>query len=382
MTKTTPQVSVIIPCYNYGHFLPDAIHSVLNQQKDGVELEIVVVDDGSVDNTSEVAGSYGPVVRYIYQENQGLSGARNTGARNARGEFLLFLDADDLLGPHVLQKHLDNFSANPGLDLSVSLCICTGGNGEPASLWPLKASHLDMHICYSNISPVHTFMLRSSIAKDVGFFDSGLKACEDYDYWLRCAEKGARFGAMPESFVVYRQHDDSMSSHMVHQYIHDRVVRTKIGKLLKTVPGFPAGGKFYGWLAYAAGSISSACGLADFSPTLASKLIEESAQSALTAASMAPRTAPEDPHLIIAEQYFAGEYIRCARIHGIDSLPLLRKAMAFFASRYHNLNRLDIERLQDKNHKNFLKLFCGCDCIHADPEIANHLKIHGSTREA
>lgn len=382
MTKTKPQVSVIIPSYNYGHFLPDAIDSVLKQQEDGPELEIIVVDDGSADNTSEVANSYGPPVRYIFQENQGLSAARNTGIRNAEGSYLLFLDADDLLGPHVLQKHLDNFSANPDLDLSVSLCVCTGRSSDPATIWPLKAAHLDMHICHSNISPVHTFMMRASVAREVGFFDSGLKACEDYDYWLRCVEKGARFGPMPDAFVVYRQHNNSMTSQMTQQWIHDRVVRTKIGKLLKTVPDFPAAGKFYGWLAYAAGSITSAYGLAAYSPLLASKVVEESAQSVLTAASMTPKTSSEDSHLVISERYFVGEYLRWARIHGIDSMPILKKALAFLASRQPNLNRLNSEQLQVMSRKHFFKLFCDCKYIRADPEFSKYLKLAEKTREA
>lgn len=109
-------VSVIIPCYNYGRFLAEAIDSVLRQTH--LATEIVVVDDGSVDDTRAVAASY-PQVRYIYQENQGLSAARNTGIENSAGTYITFLDADDWLFPDALainvqyldQSHLTAFSA-------------------------------------------------------------------------------------------------------------------------------------------------------------------------------------------------------------------------------------------------------------------------------
>ena len=76
MTSTPCRISVIIPCYNYGRFLPDAVNSVLGQKKDGLAVEIIVVDDGSTDDTAAVAQRLGSTIRYIHQENQGLSAAR------------------------------------------------------------------------------------------------------------------------------------------------------------------------------------------------------------------------------------------------------------------------------------------------------------------
>ena len=89
-----PLISVIIPCFNHAHFLPDAIKSVLNQSYKNTE--IIVVDDGSSDNTNDVATSF-PDVKYVYQTNQGLSAARNTGLKKSNGKYLVFLDADDFL---------------------------------------------------------------------------------------------------------------------------------------------------------------------------------------------------------------------------------------------------------------------------------------------
>src|ERR687890_1245755 len=101
-------VSVVIPCYNQAHFLGEAIESVLAQSYK--DFEIIVVDDGSPDNTSEVAARY-PGVRCVRQENQGLAGARNTGIRESKGEYLVFLDADDRLLAEALEVGVKNLEA-------------------------------------------------------------------------------------------------------------------------------------------------------------------------------------------------------------------------------------------------------------------------------
>src|SRR5829696_8499022 len=106
----TPLVSVVIPCYNQAHFLGEAIESVLSQSYR--HFELIVVDDGSTDETSEVASRY-EGVRLIRQENQGLSGARNTGIGHSGGEFLVFLDADDRLLLGALEAGLRCFEAHP-----------------------------------------------------------------------------------------------------------------------------------------------------------------------------------------------------------------------------------------------------------------------------
>src|SRR5215212_1699019 len=103
-------VSVVIPCYNQAHFLGEAIESVLAQSYPN--FEIVVVDDGSTDDTSEVAAYY-PGVRLVRQENKGLSGARNVGLARSEGEYLVFLDADDRLLHEALEAHLEHLKANP-----------------------------------------------------------------------------------------------------------------------------------------------------------------------------------------------------------------------------------------------------------------------------
>src|SRR5438045_8737275 len=99
---STPMISVSIPCYNQAHLLPEAIESVLAQTY--AHIEGIVVDDGSLDDTSQVANRYAGI-RCIRQQNQGLSGARNTGLRESLGDFIMFLDADDRLTPNAVKAH-------------------------------------------------------------------------------------------------------------------------------------------------------------------------------------------------------------------------------------------------------------------------------------
>ena len=105
---TSPLVSVIITCFNHAHYLPQAIESVLEQ--DYKDVEVVVVDDGSTDNTRSVASRYD--VKYVYQQNQGLSAARNTGIDKSAGDYLVFLDADDWLLPKALSTNLKYLQRN------------------------------------------------------------------------------------------------------------------------------------------------------------------------------------------------------------------------------------------------------------------------------
>lgn len=360
MANQPPLISVVIPCYNYGRFLSEAVHSVLRQQKDGLAVEVIVVDDGSTDDTSAVAQGLGSSICCIHQENQGLSAARNTGMRAARGDFLVFLDADDLLTANTLSSHLDNFASHPETDASVclSLQVFERQEGQSANyLWPLKCAHLDMHLCHSNISPVHTVMLRARAAREVGFFDPGLKACEDQDYWLRCAASGKRFRSTTKGLVIYRQHGQSMTSQMSRQLAHDGAIRFKISTLLESRPDFPRAGKFYGWLAHAAGTMGSACNLLQTTPRFALKLLEESARAMLKAAALATSSYAEDPHLILAERYFAGQYLLFAdNISASVPCPSLKKATAFLGRRYPQLAGL--KDLAAEQKRLFHKLCC------------------------
>ncbi|HEX8279155.1 MAG TPA: glycosyltransferase, partial [Segetibacter sp.] len=211
-TPTSDLVSVIIPCYNQGKYLAEAIQSILVQTYK--DIEIIVVDDGSTDNTRDVATSY-TQVKYVYQQNRGLSAARNCGIRNSTGGFLVFLDSDDLLYDHTVSYNINCLNRNEssafvsgGYDVisfdnkkigQKSLAIETNHYVEL-----LKSNYIGMHA---------TVMYRRFVFEHL-LFDEKLKACEDYDLYLKIARK---FPVMhqAEKLAAYRMHNTNMSSNSV-----------------------------------------------------------------------------------------------------------------------------------------------------------------------
>ena len=183
-------ISVIIPAYNHAEFLPESIESVLAQTHR--HYEIIVVDDGSTDNTADVVRRYAGT-RYVKQRNQGLAAARNRGIQESRGDCLVFLDADDHLLPHHFRTCLDALSAHPGIGW-----VCGDHQlfGEPDGTQPFHhceptpdyyASFL--RICF--ITNIATAMFRRETIRSVGGFreKKTLRGCEDRDFYLRLARR-------------------------------------------------------------------------------------------------------------------------------------------------------------------------------------------------
>ena len=366
MEVARPKISVIIPSYNYGHFLANAINSVLDQQGEGFQAEIIVVDDGSKDNTGEVAQAFGEAVKYIYQDNQGLAAARNTGIENTTGEFVVFLDADDLLPPDYIKNQLENFRKNEAADISVCHCLLLDLDEKDTTLWPLKADNLELHLCHSNIAPVHAFMTRSNAIREAGLFDRGRKACEDYDYWLRLAGLGKRFAVATNTFAVYRRHASSMTGQVLQQVLSDMSARLEIRKLLESSPGFPGVPKYYGWLAYAAGTISSSAIIAQGLPKLARDMVNHSAEALLEGARYYSQAKACEPHLIQSERYYACEYFSHARLYGDEYSSTMAKALSFLSSRYPALENASPGQLQARQSHLFRNLLAEHDSIESE----------------
>lgn len=203
-------VSIVIPCYNQAHFLPESVESVLAQTYP--HIETVVVDDGSSDNTAEVAGRY-ERVRCVRQNNQGLSGARNTGFRVSRGDYIMFLDADDRLTPTAVEAHLRCFATNPEAGFAVGSIdlISKEGSYLRSPRWPdLSANHYEQLLKASHVANTIAVMFRRSVLQTVGEFDTSLPASEDYDMLLRVARS---FPGVHHQEVVaqYRRHSSNMS---------------------------------------------------------------------------------------------------------------------------------------------------------------------------
>jgi glycosyltransferase involved in cell wall biosynthesis len=208
---TQPLVSIVIPCFNQGRFLADAVGSVRAQEYDNVE--VIIVDDGSTDNTRDVAVSF-PDVRYFYQPNAGLAAARNHGVAHSNGRFLVFLDADDVLFPRAIAVNLDLLLQHP------SWKFVSGGHekvdefldrltqqDDPVTVLQdhyvalLRGNYIGMHAAV---------MYRRSVFQEFEF-DESLPACEDYDLYLKITRKYP-VGCHEEKIAGYRLHGGNMSA--------------------------------------------------------------------------------------------------------------------------------------------------------------------------
>ena len=211
-----PKVSVIIPAYNQAKYLEYTLNSVRNQTFE--DWECIIVNDGSTDNTGEIAKKYVKMdsrFKYIYQKNKGLAGARNTGLKHAKGDFIQFLDSDDLLVSTKLDKQISVLEN----DLEVDAVFCDPiefwSEGYPNSektkiikfgVWedPLK-----QFITASNF-PIHSFLVKKEVFNRQKFVES-FRANEDRFFWSCYCLNGGKFKYIPEALVYYRIRKDSMS---------------------------------------------------------------------------------------------------------------------------------------------------------------------------
>ena len=203
-------VSVIIPCHNHAMFLGEAIETVLVQTHP--KLEVMVVDDGSTDQSREVASAY-PAVRCISQERRGLAGARNTGLCHTSGIFVVFLDADDRLLPHALEVGLAHFrrTGNCAFVYGAYRYISADGRRLGEVILPAPDDIYTALLRRNFIAMHAAAMFRRTALIEVGGYDESLPACEDYDLYLRLSR---RFRAAGHQQLVaeYRLHGANMSS--------------------------------------------------------------------------------------------------------------------------------------------------------------------------
>ena len=210
-TTTTPRVSVIMPVYNCDRYISQAIESILAQTYQS--YEIIVIDDGSTDNTRLALQPYIDIeaIRYVYQENQGVSAARNHGINLARGELIAFLDADDFFLPDKLTAQVGVFDAQPNLGIVHSGWRRVNQQGDPIkdeTPWNY-APKLDLEgwLRWKPIGTMGTLMFRRHWLEEVGSFEPGLGHAEDVDLVLRLALRGCEAEWLRQSTICYRQHD-------------------------------------------------------------------------------------------------------------------------------------------------------------------------------
>lgn len=224
------KVSIIIPSFNSAEHLPKALESILGQGYQ--DFEIIIVDDGSRDDTQKIVNTYiwrpRNKIRYFYQNNRGPGAARNRGIQEARGEYLSFLDADDLLIEHSLAKRVNFLDRYPGIALvftdyylkdsakeraRVRLKECNFLDAFRGVIYPQDNNDIIFNYSffskYLEFSPhpiwTGTVMLRKDIAKIIGLFRTDLSVAEDADYWLRVIQK-YNAGYINEPLSVYH-HD-------------------------------------------------------------------------------------------------------------------------------------------------------------------------------
>jgi len=197
-----PLVSVIVPVYNGEDFLGDALASI--RQQDYCPLEIVIVNDGSTDGTAELAAALGQDIDWIHQENSGPSAARNAGLATARGEFIAFLDADDLWPPGKLQAQVELLLANSAAEIVLGRIQCIGHSGTPQSVAADSEGFLFGVLLGGAV-------FRKSVFSKVGFFDEDLRYSEDHDWFFRAREQNTSIISIPRVTLLYRRHGNNMT---------------------------------------------------------------------------------------------------------------------------------------------------------------------------
>jgi len=207
-----PKVSVIIPAYNAMAYLPEALESVLRQTF--TDFEVLLIDDGSSDEIRQwAAGITEARVKLISQENQGVSAARNIGIAKAQGEYIAFLDADDIWEPTKLEKQVRLLESNPAVGLVDTWVVLANEQCKATNkIWISKAEgNVWKQLAEENLLTCgSTPMVRRCCFETVGVFDRNLSIAEDWDMWLRIATHYS-FAVVKEPLVRYRQHANNTS---------------------------------------------------------------------------------------------------------------------------------------------------------------------------
>jgi len=238
-------VSVVIPTYNCARYLPEAIDSVLAQTYR--DFEIIVVDDGSTDNTAEVLARYGDTICVIRQTNQGRSAARNAGILAARGEYIAFLDADDVWLPHKLERQVAVMESQPGAAWCYSDYREFGPLGRVAESFfertgrrPPPQGWILLEEMAAPLAWTCTVIARANCFSKAGMFDTSFPVSEDREMWLRLA---AYFDAVcvDEVLALYRRHETQVTSRTARSGVFAYHDWRAVSKLLRNdLPRLPA----------------------------------------------------------------------------------------------------------------------------------------------
>ncbi len=205
----TELVSVIVPCFNHAKFLSEALQSILNQTHQ--DWECLIVDDGSPDNTAEVARQWcekDSRFKYLYKENGGLSSARNYGIQNTKGDYILTLDADDFFEATFIEKALKILIENQ----NTGIVCCWGyrySEGKKYGLFKPQDSCLENYL-FQNAG-LASSLFRKECWRNSGGYDENMKlGFEDWEFYIRVCNQGWDVRVINEPLFFYRQHEVSM----------------------------------------------------------------------------------------------------------------------------------------------------------------------------
>ncbi len=236
MPKPNPTISIVIPNCNHGCYIADAINSLLSQTYP--DYEIIVVDDGSTDQSRKIISSFGDKVRAIYQHNQGLSAARNTGIRAAQGSYIGVLDADDMVEPEFMSTLVSLLESQPDADgIYCGFRFVDQLNNPLPQIEArtISPDRLYKTLVEGNFLVPESMFVRKYCYDEVGLFDTSLQALEDFDMWLRIT---SRFKIVSTTKILTRHRvvTGSMSSDPTRQFQNRlRVIRKHFGA--EPVPG-------------------------------------------------------------------------------------------------------------------------------------------------
>jgi glycosyltransferase involved in cell wall biosynthesis len=228
--RLMPRVSVIIPTHNRKAFVLEAVESVLAQTYE--DYELIVVDDGSTDGTGRALEQHGERLLYLYRANEGVSAARNFGLAHSQGEFIAFLDSDDLWLPKKLDVQIAFMDQHPQAQICYTdeLWIRHGKRVNPKKRHAKYSGEIYRFCLPLCIISPSSALMRRGLFEQVGTFDPGLPVCEDYDLWLRVAASFPVF-FIPQRLIVKRGgHPDQLSRR---EWGNDRYRVKALAKILE-----------------------------------------------------------------------------------------------------------------------------------------------------
>lgn len=244
-TASMPLVSVIMPVYNTAQYIGDAIDSVLSQ--DYPNKELIIIDDGSTDGTVDIIRRYQPAITLLTQKNQGSAVARNAGLDAARGDYVAFLDSDDIWLPGKLTAQVKYMEQHPQIGMSygrwkvwkpgpdgqfnapASFKHTVTDSAAPVGIVKEGSGWLYNRLLFTSLLHTITVIARRDLINKVGTFDTALKRGQDYDYWLR-ASRLTEIHQLDQTFALYRLHGDGCAKKWPHVNYEKVVVENALSR--------------------------------------------------------------------------------------------------------------------------------------------------------